>query len=290
MKIIPPHKVTAHLLDIIHEAEQELILVSPYVDFTSWQKPVTAIKNAIARNVKVTFYIRSNQDSQASRDHVLRLGLTPVLVENLHAKIYLSEKDGMLTSMNLLRYSDSNSIEVGTHTEQPAELAELRHLVYRFIAHHDQTTSPVTASPTPVPAPPLPASHPLDKSLLRFLRGVDHSTRIEVVDDQTLKISAFANRFTFFISPESHKASIDGVLSGREADRFARKRLYHFTEPNMQYQIVSEPGEYTKLLGTYIIPFSSPNPNQLTEVEHQTLHRIVAEFLRSVSSFKGDWM
>jgi hypothetical protein len=290
MKIIPPHKVTAQLLDIIHEAEQELILVSPYVDFTSWQKPVAAIKNAMARNVKVTFYIRSNQDSQASRDHVRRLGLTPVLVENLHAKIYLSEKDGMLTSMNLLRYSDSNSIEIGSQIEQPAELAELRHLVHRFIAHYDPTAPPVPAQTAPAPTPPLPASHPLDKSLLRFLRGVDHSTRIEVGDDRALKISAFANRFTFRIDPQSNLAAIDGILSGREADRFAIKRMYHFTNPDMHYQIVNEPGEYTKVRGTYNPPLSSSNPDQLTENEHQRLHRIVAEFLRSVSSFKNDWM
>jgi hypothetical protein len=289
MKIIPPHKVTAQLLDIIHEAEQELILVSPYVDFTSWQKPVAAIKSAIARGVKVTFYIRSNQDSQASRHHVEQLGLAPVLVENLHAKMYLSEKDGILTSMNLLRYSDSNSIEIGTQVEKPEELTELRRIVDRFIAQ----TAPA-APATPLNTSPLMAQdasvHAFDESLEQYLhQHVDRNAYVEWTDDTILNISALNNSFTFQMGQPSIKAVVEGIISSREAERFPVKHQRHFNDAAMQYKIVDEPGSYIRVRGINGILFSARNPDELPNDERQRLHSTIATFVRAVRAFKDDW-
>lgn len=300
MKIIPPHKVTAQLLDIIHEAEQQLILVSPYVDFTSWQKPVAAIKNALARGVHVTFYIRSNQDSQASRDHVQRLGLTPVLVENLHAKMYLSEKDGLLTSMNLLRYSDSNSIEIGTQVEEPAELQELHRIVERFIAQPalqspssypspPPATPPAATEPTvQLPQPPVPC--PFDESLERYLRKeVERQASVEWADDTVLDISILNNSFTFKMGHPAIKAVLEGIVSEREADRFTAKRQKHFTADHMVYSTIRKSGYYTQVRGTHTLLFSERDPDRLSDTERERLHRTIATFVRSVRAFKDDY-
>jgi hypothetical protein len=295
MKIIPPHKVTAQLLDIIHEAEQRLILVSPYVDFTSWQKPVAAIKSAVARGVNVTFYIRSNQDSSASRDHVQRLGLTPVLVENLHAKMYLSEKDGLLTSMNLLRYSDSNSIEIGTQVEQPAELQELYRIVDRFIAQPDALSysspalPPAAAEPVaPLLSPSVP--RPFEESLQRYLRKeVDRQASVEWADDTVLDISVLNNSFTFEMGRPAIKAVLEGIVSEREADRFTAKRQKHFTADNMVYSVIRKSGYYTQIRGTHTLLFSERDPDLLPDSERERLHRTIAAFVRSVRAFKDDY-
>ena len=297
MKIIPPHKVTAQLLDIIHEAEKELILVSPYVDFTSWQKPVTAIKSAIARGVKVTFYIRSNQEGQASRDHVQRLGLTPVLVENLHAKMYLSEKDGILTSMNLLRYSDSNSIEIGTQIEQPAELQELHRIVERFIAQQAPSpysnpapiALPVAAEPAAPPIQP-PVSRPFDETLQQYLRKeVDRQASVDWADDTVLDISILNNSFTFEMGRPAIKAVLEGIVSEREADRFIAKRQKHFTASDMVYSVIRKNGYYTQVRGTNTTLFSERDPDLLPDKERVRLHRTIATFVRVVRAFKDDY-
>ena len=297
MKIIPPHKVTAQLLDIIHEAEKELILVSPYVDFTSWQKPVTAIKSAIARGVKVTFYIRSNQEGQASRDHVQRLGLTPVLVENLHAKMYLSEKDGILTSMNLLRYSDSNSIEIGTQIEQPAELQELHRIVERFIAQQAPVpysnpapiALPVAAEPPARPIQP-PVSRPFDETLQQYLRKeVDRQASVDWADDTVLDISILNNSFTFEMGRPAIKAVLEGIVSEREADRFIAKRQKHFTSADMVYSVIRKSGYYTQVRGTHTTLFSERDPDQLPDKERERLHCTIATFVRAVRAFKDDY-
>ena len=298
MKIIPPHKVTAQLLDIIHEAEKELILVSPYVDFTSWQKPVTAIKSAISRGVKVTFYIRSNQESQASRDYVQRLGLTPVLVENLHAKMYLSEKDGILTSMNLLRYSDSNSIEIGTQIEHPAELQELHRIVERFIAqqapapHSIPAPAPAAAEPitNPFKLPQPPASQPFDESLQRYLRKeVDRQASVGWSDDTVLDISILNNSFTFEMGRPAIKAVLEGIVSEREADRFIANRQKYFTAPDMVYSVIRKSGYYTQVRGTHTTLFSERDPDQLPDKERERLHHTIATFVRALRAFKDDY-
>ncbi len=39
--------------------------------------------------------------------------ITPIEIENLHCKLYLNEKNAVVTSMNLHEYSDSSSIDIG---------------------------------------------------------------------------------------------------------------------------------------------------------------------------------
>ncbi|HEX8504779.1 MAG TPA: hypothetical protein VF630_05385 [Hymenobacter sp.] len=288
MKIIPPHKVTAQLLDIIHEAERELVLVSPYVDFTSWQKPVNAIKRAMARNIKVTFYIRSNQESQASYDHVRRLGLHPVLVENLHAKMYLSEKDGLLTSMNLLRYSDSNSIEIGAQVEQPAELEELHRIVHRFIAQQPSVahaTAPPVAQPIPSPVP-----RRFDESLEQHLREqVDRQAGVKWTENSALRIAALGNSFTFALGHPANKAELYGIVSEREADRFQQKRQKHFTDEKMIYSLLRKQGHYTTIRGVHTLLLADRDLDKVTFTERQRLHHTIANFVRAVRALKDDY-
>jgi hypothetical protein len=286
MKIIHPNKVTGQLLDIIQEAEKELIIVSPYVNFSYWQKPVTAIKQAIARGVKVDFYIRNDPGRDTGQSHVEKLGITPILVENLHAKIYYNDTDGIITSMNLLHSSDSNSIEIGSQVETPAELAELRRIVHQFLAHY-KAPAPIILAP----APPTTPNEPFEDQLgMHLFHTIDKDSYVEWETESELSISALRNSFTLCITPPSNKIVLEGIITQREASRYVSYGPRHFKAATMLYKLI--PGDhdnYTRIRGTYTPILTTADLDHLPEPELDDLLTATTEFIRAVRAFKDDY-
>ena len=48
-----------------------------------------------------------------------------ILINDLHAKLYLNENYGILTSQNIVYYSDINSIDIAHQTENNSEKKSL---------------------------------------------------------------------------------------------------------------------------------------------------------------------
>jgi hypothetical protein len=289
MKIIHPNKVTGQLLDIIQEAEKELVIVSPYVNFSYWQKPVTAIKQAIARGVKVDFYIRNDPGRDTGQTHVEKLGITPILVDNLHAKIYYNDTNGIITSMNLLHSSDSNSIEIGSQVETPAELAELRRIVHQFLAHYKPAEVPALASPV---SPPSSApSMPFDEYLgMHLFHTIDRDAYVEWENDTQLSISALRNSFSLSVAQPNNKVVLEGVISQREGNRYTSHGPRHFTTATMLYKLVpGDQNNYTRIRATYTRLLSSPNLDQLADQETEALVTATTDFIHAVRAFKDDY-
>lgn len=142
MKIIAPHQISSEILDLIHEAERYLILVSPYVDFASWQAMSTAIQSALKRQVKIKFYVRFEDKNFKSWEQIEALGIQPKLVKNLHTKIYFNEKTGIVTSMNLLSSSNLNAIELGSVFNTSEEMEELKKYVKKYLEPHVENGKP----------------------------------------------------------------------------------------------------------------------------------------------------
>lgn len=107
---------------LINQAERYIFLVSPYVTLDKLRSLVRSIQGALARKVKVKLVFRERDASSSGNDvlssDTIRMlrdsGMELRVLKDLHAKIYLSEKSAILTSLNLLDSSFNNSIEVGT--------------------------------------------------------------------------------------------------------------------------------------------------------------------------------
>lgn len=117
-----PARTVSRLYRLISEAERYLYLVSPYVSLDKLRTLVRHVQVALSRGVKVKLVIREKDVSTGSNDVLASESLPPLwdagleafVVKDLHAKIYLSEKNALMTSLNLLESSFNNSIEVGT--------------------------------------------------------------------------------------------------------------------------------------------------------------------------------
>ena len=152
----------AHLTRIITEAERHLVLVSPYVRFDKLRNLARHVQSALAKGVSVTLVLRekdfsTGKEEPLESEELNRLrsaGLKVFVLKDLHAKIYFSEKNALLTSLNLLDSSINNSIEIGTWiaagtSEYQAVVAFLKNEI-----HPTAQALSATAAKAPEPAAP----------------------------------------------------------------------------------------------------------------------------------------
>ena len=131
MIFIPPMEISGKIMTLIEEAEKELIIVSPYVEFKNWDKLKRCLRNARDRNVAITFYVRENVKQDL--DPIKEINAKIVYVKDLHAKIYLNEVNGIVSSQNLYQYSDINSIDFAYSTETEIERNQLVKLIDKYL-------------------------------------------------------------------------------------------------------------------------------------------------------------
>ena len=124
-------EISGQIMTLIEEADKQLIIVSPYVEIKNWDKLKRCLKNAIERNVEITFYVRENakQDLEPLRQFAVKI----IFIKDLHAKIYLNDTYGIVSSQNLYQYSDINSIDFAYSTETKKERNQLVKLIDKYL-------------------------------------------------------------------------------------------------------------------------------------------------------------
>ena len=118
--------INSHLLELIGRSEKYLVLVSPYLKL--WGHLETQIENSVKRGVDVQLWYRSDQENKYKKtyDKLSKMGVKVDKIDTLHSKLYLSEKEGLMTSMNLLDFSKSNSREIGILTDEGRMLKQFK--------------------------------------------------------------------------------------------------------------------------------------------------------------------
>lgn len=109
--------------DIIWEAQETLLIVSPFIKLDDYFKklfdkhlnnPKIHFLIVFGKNEKEVSRSLSKSDFEYFKNF---LNISIVYVPNLHAKYYGNEKKGVITSINLYDYSFKNNIEFGVYSE-----------------------------------------------------------------------------------------------------------------------------------------------------------------------------
>ncbi len=115
------------ITEIINGAHNELYIVAPYLKIP--QQTKNYIKNVDTRGIKFIVISRAENNTQRNVDEndiqFLR-GLTSADVrvcENLHAKCFINENEGLITSMNLHEHSQAYNWEMGIRFTKNEDLA-----------------------------------------------------------------------------------------------------------------------------------------------------------------------
>ena len=131
-KVIRDSFINSHLLELIGRSEKYLVLVSPYLKL--WGHLETQIENSVNRRVDVQMWYRSDQEKKYKKtyDKLIKMGVKVGKIDTLHSKLYLSEKEGLMTSMNLLDFSKSNSREIGILTDERKMLNQFKEYIEKL--------------------------------------------------------------------------------------------------------------------------------------------------------------
>ena len=119
-KVISNHHILPTLIDLINNAKEYIVLISPYIKLNKHM--LKSINDAYIRGVKVKVVYQSPKildkidTTPLDIDDLEIIGVDVYHIDDLHTKLYLSEKSSIITSMNLYDYSASVSY---THLTLP---------------------------------------------------------------------------------------------------------------------------------------------------------------------------
>ncbi len=133
VKLIKPSEISARILTLLDESDERVIIVSPYIKISKWYKFINKVNGLKSRRINTEIYVRDDPDNTATYRDLDQLGLEYKKIPHLHSKLYLNERYGIVTSMNLLLSSEINSLEIGYATETWAEYNDLLGFYHRYI-------------------------------------------------------------------------------------------------------------------------------------------------------------
>ena len=114
--------VSDRLVNIIREVKEFILLISPYVDVSDRLKE--RIEDIEPTGIKVSLIYGKKQKQRGKEGwFTTKKWINTYYYEKFHAKCYLNESKALLTSMNLVEYSQTNNREIGmlvSLDEEPA--------------------------------------------------------------------------------------------------------------------------------------------------------------------------
>jgi phosphatidylserine/phosphatidylglycerophosphate/cardiolipin synthase-like enzyme len=116
-KFLNTRKAVSEIEDLIRNAGEKLILISPYLKLSKDFKELLAYRNS---KDKITTVIFGKQELNPDEMKFLQ-GLRFVILkynEDLHAKCYLNDFKMIITSLNLYQFSMANNKEMGVLLER----------------------------------------------------------------------------------------------------------------------------------------------------------------------------
>jgi hypothetical protein len=133
VKLIRPSEISSRILSLLDESDERVIIVSPYMKISKWYKFVNKVNELKTRSILTEIYVRDDPDNTATYRDLDQLALQYKKIPHLHSKLYLNERYGIVTSMNLLLSSEINSLEIGYATETWSEYNDLLGYYHRYI-------------------------------------------------------------------------------------------------------------------------------------------------------------
>ena len=104
MKIFKTEENVATVVSLIKNAKEFVVIVSPFNQLKGWNELIQAINEAKANGIEVCYYVREGEGMNGLED----IQATVFEVPLLHAKMFFSEKEAVLSSGNLTNKPDFN--------------------------------------------------------------------------------------------------------------------------------------------------------------------------------------
>lgn len=109
-----------YLEELIKSARERLILISPYLKLNQRIRELLEDKDRLKIDVRIIYGKTELQPSEVNWLKQLNYVRTSYC-DNLHAKCYLNENEGIITSLNLYDFSQINNNEMGIYISRDTD-------------------------------------------------------------------------------------------------------------------------------------------------------------------------
>ena len=111
-KFLNSSGTTYHLEELIKNASDRLIIISPYLKLNDRIKELLEDRNRLKIDIRIVYGKNDLQPEEINQLKNLTFIRTS-FCKNLHAKCYLNENECIITSLNLYEFSQVNNNEMG---------------------------------------------------------------------------------------------------------------------------------------------------------------------------------
>lgn len=270
MKLIKPKQISGEIMTLLDEADKEVIIVSPFVQVSEWKKLERTFENLKSRNVSVKFFYRKGNET--AQTEIEGLGFNAIPIENLHCKIYYNEKSAIVSSMNLYKYSDENSLDIAYKTEKEQEFKELREFYNRYIELNYRI---------------LTDRELLDKLNNDFFIEFPKTKYGFKFKDGELVIYFNNNRYNFYFERAGRFVYM-GILSGAQLEYSKDNYKKLFKNKILTYSLIEGKKNHYDLIVSEHLSFLSNKVTAFLSSDYEFLKASLFEFLNTVSFVKKE--
>ena len=140
--LLKPMECGTRLRELIERARQELWLVSPFTDLNEIENLHRVILKRATEGTRVYLVVSDLPEQRralkAYGPPLERAGARFFTLKKLHAKIYWSEQEAILTSLNLRGGSFTSSVEIGLLIPKGDLHGQIRAFVASEVVYHAQ--------------------------------------------------------------------------------------------------------------------------------------------------------
>lgn len=272
MKLIKPSQISGEILTLFEEADEKVIIVSPYCKIGKWYKLTSKLKSLIERNIEIEFYVREGEFETIQE--IEQVGIEPICIKNLHSKIYMNEKEAIVSSMNLLLSSEMNSLDIAYKTTNLEEYNELLDYYNRYIKQTERENIN------------------FDKNYL-FETLSNKFERIRIYENENeLAFKTNNNNYNCFIwntgKKNQNKLRISGILSGKEFEnsKYLKSEIQKKTNLEIEFK-EGENGYYNSVWATSIDYLETQNMNYIIPKELNKITENIVDFITEIQNIKN---
>ena len=201
-KFLNSSGTTYHLEELIKNASDRLIIISPYLKLNERIKELLEDRNRLKIDIRIVY---GKNDLHPEEINWLK-NLTFIrtsFCKNLHAKCYLNENECIITSLNLYEFSQVNNNEMGVliYRNEDAKLYadtyeeaqriirisdEVRMSLEKVATSDDKTVNPVTVTTN---EPVLETAKPNYSKLTTAKLAKELGLKTQALNDKLLEMS-----------------------------------------------------------------------------------------------------
>lgn len=270
MKLIKPKQISGEIMTLLDEADEKVIIISPYAQTKNWTKLQNTFDGLVKRNIPIEFYYRKGEVK--TKKEIESLNIEAIPIENLHCKIYMNEKTAIVSSMNLYEYSDNNSLDIAHKTETEEELSQLKDFYVRYIeVYNIEEDFEINESDFLMK---------LDSNLGKKLFA-NYSVYLD--DDGEIIIQYWGNRYHFITKNDGFE--IIGILSQNEFNFANRNFDKYLNNDDIKYELINNGfGNYCNVISKLNLKSNSFNSIKNSEVKF--ISNTISTFLDSIRILK----